>query len=240
MLSSGMTQKYLLYAVGEIALVVVGILIALQINNWNEDRRDQQKEQEILNSLAEDFRGNLEELDRSLTELTSLIELQRKKLSYSVDEPSLLTPEIVRDLRGTYFVTTEIVEGTLTSVLNSEKLELINNERLKKLLTSYPAFIEKVKTQEEWISDYVINKQRPIHRKYVSLAEMLPDDEGYQHIKQKAFKSDYVGLLKDREYFNVTVGIILTNEGMQADIERLRNRTQEILDLLLSETKTVS
>ena len=39
-LSDGATSKYLLYAIGEIALVVIGILIALQINNWNEWRKD--------------------------------------------------------------------------------------------------------------------------------------------------------------------------------------------------------
>jgi len=36
MIESGIARKYLLYAIGEIALVVIGILIALQINNWNE------------------------------------------------------------------------------------------------------------------------------------------------------------------------------------------------------------
>jgi len=35
-------RKYLLYAIGEILLVVIGILIALQVNNWNEERKDEQ------------------------------------------------------------------------------------------------------------------------------------------------------------------------------------------------------
>ena len=40
--------KYLRYAVGEIILVVIGILIALQINNWNQARIDQKKERQYL------------------------------------------------------------------------------------------------------------------------------------------------------------------------------------------------
>ncbi|MGB5372105.1 MAG: DUF6090 family protein, partial [Flavobacteriaceae bacterium] len=44
-------SKYLLYAIGEIVLVVIGILIALQINNWNEDRKDRAKERFYLRSI---------------------------------------------------------------------------------------------------------------------------------------------------------------------------------------------
>lgn len=39
LVSEGKTAKYFKYTIGEIALVVIGILIALQINNWNEDRK---------------------------------------------------------------------------------------------------------------------------------------------------------------------------------------------------------
>ena len=56
LLGQGATSKYLLYAVGEIALVVIGILIALQINNWNEGIKNKIKGIEYLNSLYEDLK----------------------------------------------------------------------------------------------------------------------------------------------------------------------------------------
>jgi len=56
LIESGSTRKYLLYAIGEISLVVIGILIALQINNWNEWRKDRILEQEILTDLLETTR----------------------------------------------------------------------------------------------------------------------------------------------------------------------------------------
>lgn len=52
LLNQGKTGKYFKYAIGEIVLVVIGILIALQINNWNEWRKDRVKEKIILNDLA--------------------------------------------------------------------------------------------------------------------------------------------------------------------------------------------
>ena len=42
------TGKYFKYAIGEIILVVIGILIALSINNWNEDRKDKVREKATL------------------------------------------------------------------------------------------------------------------------------------------------------------------------------------------------
>ena len=45
LLSENKFSKYLLYAIGEIVLVVIGILIALQINNWNEDKKNNRLEE---------------------------------------------------------------------------------------------------------------------------------------------------------------------------------------------------
>jgi len=55
-------SKYFKYAIGEIILVVIGILIALQINNWNELRNDRVKEREILLALADNLENNIQTL----------------------------------------------------------------------------------------------------------------------------------------------------------------------------------
>jgi hypothetical protein len=62
LLSTSKTRKYLLYAVGEVLLVTVGILIALQINNWNEQRKDVARERGHLEQLYSDFATNEERL----------------------------------------------------------------------------------------------------------------------------------------------------------------------------------
>ena len=53
MLTENKFSKYLIYAIGEIVLVVIGILIALQINNWNAERKVEKEEIGILNNLLE-------------------------------------------------------------------------------------------------------------------------------------------------------------------------------------------
>ena len=62
--------KYLRYAIGEIVLVVIGILIALSINNWNEQRKSRLQEVNILTKLNTDLKANLIEIEglKDLTE----------------------------------------------------------------------------------------------------------------------------------------------------------------------------
>jgi len=58
--------KYMRYAIGEIALVVIGILIALSINNWNESRKDRIQEKEILSEISETIVRNNEILENHM------------------------------------------------------------------------------------------------------------------------------------------------------------------------------
>ena len=60
------TGKYLKYAIGEIVLVVVGILIALQINNWNEDKKATHKQSLVLKELVNSINNDLSEYDINL------------------------------------------------------------------------------------------------------------------------------------------------------------------------------
>lgn len=63
LMSENKTSVYLIYAVGEVILVVFGILIALQIDNWNENKRIRNTEQQYLLALEEEFSFNMGELE---------------------------------------------------------------------------------------------------------------------------------------------------------------------------------
>ena len=66
LLSEGKTGKYLKYAIGEIVLVVIGILIALQINNWNEKRLEKQTLKNIYTIIAEDLKNDISDINHIL------------------------------------------------------------------------------------------------------------------------------------------------------------------------------
>ncbi|MDZ7614442.1 MAG: DUF6090 family protein [Flavobacteriaceae bacterium] len=59
MLIEGNPENIFLYAIGEIILVVIGILIALQINNWNNNRLEKLEEIKILISVKNDLKNTI-------------------------------------------------------------------------------------------------------------------------------------------------------------------------------------
>lgn len=66
LLNSGQMKKYTLYAIGEIFLVVIGILIALQINNWNVEKNQRQLEQSILSEMKDNLQSDLRDIRGNL------------------------------------------------------------------------------------------------------------------------------------------------------------------------------
>ncbi len=76
-------RKYLLYAVGEILLVVIGILIDLQINNWNEAKKEQKREIAYLERLSENLTGDLRNLDLNIEFYTQVFNYGQLALAYS-------------------------------------------------------------------------------------------------------------------------------------------------------------
>lgn len=90
LLEQSKTGKYLKYAIGEIVLVVIGILIALQINNWNEERKYRLLESKILKDLQSDLTHNIDNLEEGIRRLKTghednlrVLELYRQKTPYN-------------------------------------------------------------------------------------------------------------------------------------------------------------
>ncbi|RLD29784.1 MAG: hypothetical protein DRI75_02020 [Bacteroidetes bacterium] len=76
LLNRGKTGKYLKYAIGEIVLLVIGILIALQINNWNEHRKNRILELTYLDNIKADLNLNLTPLKNLFRQEKYLLKLQ--------------------------------------------------------------------------------------------------------------------------------------------------------------------
>ncbi len=74
MLTENKFSKYLIYAFGEIVLVVIGILIALQINNWNENRKESNKEDQLIDVLITDLQSKKAEFVSDLAVGKSIIQ----------------------------------------------------------------------------------------------------------------------------------------------------------------------
>lgn len=135
---AGRFSKYVLYAIGEIFLVVIGILIALQINNWNENRKDGILEHKLLENLA----GNLEQNNERLKHQIERINKEREadNLFLSIIDNN----QIYHDSLERYFHKALIIEAQnlRLSQLGYESikevgLEIIPNDGIKKAIVSF-------------------------------------------------------------------------------------------------------
>ena len=70
LLMENKTSKYFKYAIGEIILVVIGILIALSINNWNEASKLKKTEFQLLTSLSNDLDNDIQLIEKAINSNT--------------------------------------------------------------------------------------------------------------------------------------------------------------------------
>jgi hypothetical protein len=94
-------RKYLLYAIGEIMLVVIGILIALQVNNWNEQRKEQAIVEELKSAILSDLKSDLVTIDLTLNEINSAIELF-DSLQVTITAPGVSNEEVINALKNDF------------------------------------------------------------------------------------------------------------------------------------------
>ena len=236
LLKTGPKSRYFFYAIGEIILVVIGILIALQINNWNEWKKDRAKEQAIQSSLLEDFKYNQERIGPSIEAFNQEIARLETSLQYIGLTENELTSEMKATLARSGYRSMAIAEGTLNSILSSDKLELILNEDLKKALTAYPAEINKFKSQAGNVKEIVLKIHRPILETYVSLTEFFSDDlDKYPNLAKHAVPSDYGGLLSDKKYQNALVDRMVQTRTLVRVTENFQTVTQSIIEMIETE-----
>ena len=76
------TSRYFKYAIGEIILVVIGILIALQINNWNENRKENIHEARLKSELMKEFERDLKQLNSKIVIRERIINSSINLLNY--------------------------------------------------------------------------------------------------------------------------------------------------------------
>jgi hypothetical protein len=129
-------RKYFLYALGEILLVVIGILIALQVNNWNEERKTNMLEAKLLNQVSvalEDdidyFNMLISRMDRSQTSAATITEIYQNNIQLDPDSIIDLTDELVL---GYLFVYNE---GPYEAI-KSTGLDIISNDEIREKLTN--------------------------------------------------------------------------------------------------------
>jgi hypothetical protein len=203
------TGKYLKYAIGEILLVVIGILIALQINNWNEERKNRNREQSILKNLQTDFKANIYNVDKTYNSFleayeasANLLEIISSNSTINGSEIEYLLDEIINKT-----MSLDMNTGSINEMLNTGSINLIRDNNLKKQLSNWSYF--ETDTQDDVViyRDYLFDFFIPSLTNKALLRNMeVPDffeeDLKLQIISKSNFKIDYNKTIRTMEFEN--------------------------------------
>jgi hypothetical protein len=128
--------KYLRYAIGEIVLVVIGILIALSINNWNEIKIENTLEIKLLKEISDNLNEDINRLNENIEETSSFRGSFQRVLNH-LENKTLITETLKHD----YSLIFGIGFGTFSSndtgfeSLKSIGINLVKNDKIRKELT---------------------------------------------------------------------------------------------------------
>lgn len=201
LLSENKFSKYLLYAIGEIILVVFGILIALQINNWNQNRSERQVEKRLLLELYNNLEYNEQRLNldikeefKSIHSVKQVLKILENRLPYqdSMDyhfDRSLYSPDIV--LSSTAF---KSIQSRGFDVIASDSLR---NAIITLFENDYGFLLSQTVRLEDqfWPSSLL-----PLLHKHFRIKSM----EGNPFNDELGSKPvDYEALLNDDQYHNM-------------------------------------
>ncbi|WOD43739.1 DUF6090 family protein [Hwangdonia lutea] len=155
LLTEGNTGKYLKYAIGEIVLVVIGILIALGINNWNERKKDRDKEIVYLNRLTTNLNSDIKLYNLIIKKDSALIESLKKLQSFNFnisDKENKSTEALNALITGYHFTPNKT---TIDNIVSSGNIEIIRSNYLLEDIFLYYRTTEDIqKGIDEAISNY--------------------------------------------------------------------------------------
>ncbi|RPA68526.1 hypothetical protein EF405_08045 [Cyclobacteriaceae bacterium YHN15] len=164
LLSQNRFTRYLAYAIGEIFLVVIGILIALQINTWNENRKYRNQEADFYSDVISDLDKDLEKLD-FLTEFHhNRIEILSTLLTYLRNPADKMGAEKFGILIEPLYYS-EAATSYSTAFESAKSSGAFSNFRQKetlKFLNQYYADFEKVRIIMTSITDFINDRFEPV------------------------------------------------------------------------------
>lgn len=180
LLKEGKTSKYFKYAIGEIVLVVIGILIALQINNWNEYRKSQNQELNLVKQLLEDAEADAVFFESRIkfqkirdTIYTNLLNLHKQ---IDVDSISKLT---ILD-EDPFFSRLAYQSNLINN--NPDAYELIHTTDIKSKLRDYQAKYDYVVHSIELSNGVYEEYGLPLQVKYYKEVQNLNEKPTYKDL----------------------------------------------------------
>ena len=229
--------KYMRYAIGEIILVVVGILIALSINNWNENRKINNQELVLLENLKLEMEKNLILIDDYIKIKAAAIRDHTKLLTYTNPEytekkDDSLAYKFTKIFSINNFKPENMV---LEAAQNSNSIKLIRNEEIKKGLSKWEQTLKILMENDVFGNEHFNNSLIPVISNYYPFAN-IPYDFNYgNNYDQSKHKSELEKMFKSREFENSLYRMRNFHNRRVRNAEELKINTLFLIEYLNKE-----
>jgi len=183
--------KYMRYAIGEIVLVVVGILIALAINNWNEERKESIQENQLLEELSLNLQSNIEEFKNNIDFQNSSIQGIDILLDHlETDKP--YHDSLSLYFRGLIYLEQIVVSRSAYETLKSVGLKNIRSDSLRREIIDL----------FEMTYPNIVNLIRDVAMQRYSVKQTIIDKYFRTNRELQAVPTDYEALKQNQEFIN--------------------------------------
>ena len=142
MLTENKFSKYLIYAIGEIVLVVIGILIALGINNWNEQKKNDEAESEYYCRILQDLELDKQKINEIIATYDNRIRVSKEillELDSGKKNKNFLLNKFLIAFRGKAFVPRNV---TFQDMVSSGNIRLMKDNEIKNSLIQFYSELE--------------------------------------------------------------------------------------------------
>ena len=230
-MAQNQTGRYLKYAIGEIALVMIGILLALQINNWNENQKNITKKVDLLKALKIEFASNLKQLDTVLyydnLVLKNTLELLKFGPETSIDMVQDSLPYWLQN--SSYRWTFDPLNGALRSGISSGEIHLIKNDSLSNLLFGWSDLITDFK-EGETRTVAALKSSKSVLEKHIRLVDYK--NTHLPVLGKSKYTSDYQSLFNDPLYEDYLGERYLSMDEALGELFFVKKNNELILELI--------
>lgn len=244
MIKENKVSKYLLYAMGEIILVVIGILIALQINNSNEENKTRTKELHYLQNLKTDLLLNIANINCFIKTRETQVKSASRILEYYEGKPL----EDLNDFNNNslnVYIWKKFYQNnnTFLELTNSGNLALISNDSIKNNLLNLEALYKELKGEEEhfrfdsemllYEPSFRILDLNPVTQKYI-----YDSSNGQSGKNIELPRENFETILKDLKHKNGFVLAVYEFSVMNGQLEAMKEMSNELIRLIDMELKS--
>ncbi|MEN2284465.1 DUF6090 family protein, partial [Algoriphagus sp. SE2] len=211
-------SKYLIYATGEIVLVIIGILIALQINNWNEKRKDNLKEVANLISLKTELEFSLKELNSDYRSNNSYHN-SALKVQNSIRNKQPISDSMYIDFYLSFQVSSFFPKTSTYETFKNGNLELIKSDSLKILITDiYEAGYKRIVSRYNTTR---ISARTNYYQEHFKITSNAAPDVSMEELRRsfKAIPNNYEYIMNDPKFESLISESIFNKRLLLRDFE---------------------